>query len=103
VLSLLSLLAVAVGPSPAAAADAALYEVFENMAMVRRDGHDYREGWAALIGTARPGTLLCPLAARCEIVSIPGRGPDGNARGSLPARSFSRIRDARRSSTTVVA
>ncbi|PYN82878.1 MAG: hypothetical protein DMD97_00120 [Candidatus Rokuibacteriota bacterium] len=70
VLSLLSLLAVAVGPSPAAAADAALYEVFENMAMVRRDGHDYREGWAALMGTARPGTLLCPLAVRCEIHSL---------------------------------
>src|SRR5437870_2827838 len=33
------------------------------------------------------------------LTSIPGRGPDGNARGSLPRRSFSRIRDARPSWT----
>jgi hypothetical protein len=67
VLSLLSLLTVAVGPSPAAAADAAVYELYENMSIVQLDGRTYRKAWSAIKGTARPGTLLCPLPVTCSI------------------------------------
>ena len=66
-LLLLFLLAVVVGPRPAAAAEATLYEVFENMFIAQYDGRTYREGWAALTGTARPGTLLCPLPLTCAL------------------------------------
>jgi len=67
VLLLLSLLAVAVGPSPAAAADATMYELFESMSIVQKDGRTYRQAWAAIKGTARPGTLLCPLPTTCTL------------------------------------
>ena len=66
-LALLFLLAAALGPRPAAAADVTLYEVFENMSIVQGDGRTYRQAWAALLGTARPGTLLCPWPVPCEI------------------------------------
>jgi hypothetical protein len=66
-LALLFLLAAVAGPRPAAAADATLYEVFENMSIAQHDGRTYREGWAALTGTARPGTLLCPLPVTCTL------------------------------------
>ena len=64
---LLLLLALAIGPRPAAAADARLYELFENMSIVQEDGRTYRQAWAALDGTARPGTLLCPFPATCTL------------------------------------
>jgi hypothetical protein len=67
VFPLLLLLAVVIGPRPASAADARLYELLENMSIVQEDGRTYREAWAALDGTARPGTLLCPLQVACEI------------------------------------
>jgi hypothetical protein len=57
---LLFLFAVAIGPEPASAADATLYELIENMSIVRHGAEEHRLGWAALAGTARPGTLLCP-------------------------------------------
>ena len=65
--SLLFLLAAAVGPRPASAADATLYELAESMSVVQEDGRTYRQAWAALDGTARPGTLLCPLQVACEL------------------------------------
>jgi hypothetical protein len=68
VLPLLLLLAVVAGPRPAAAADATLYEMIESMSIVKQDGRDRRQAWAALDGTARPGTLLCPLQATCTLV-----------------------------------
>jgi hypothetical protein len=64
---LLFLLAALIAPRSAAAADATLYELMENMSIVQHDGRDYRQAWAALDGTARPGTLLCPLQVTCEI------------------------------------
>jgi hypothetical protein len=64
---LLFLLAVAIGPEPAAAADVTLYELIENMSLVRIAGEDYRQGWAALEGTASPGTPLCPLLVTCTV------------------------------------
>jgi hypothetical protein len=67
VLPLLFLLAVVIGPSPAAAADARLYELLESMSIVQENGRTYRQAWAALDGTARPGTLLCPLQVTCEL------------------------------------
>jgi hypothetical protein len=70
VLSLLSLLTVAVGPSPAAAADATMYELYENMSVVQYDGRTYRRAWSAIKGTARPGTLLCPLSVTCSVNGV---------------------------------
>lgn len=67
VLPLLLLLAAAIGPRSASAADATLYELMENMSIVQHDGGNYRQAWAALDGTARPGTLLCPFQVTCEI------------------------------------
>ena len=64
---LLLFLLAASGPQPAAAADATLYELLENMSIVQRDGENFREGWAALEGTARPGTPLCPLPVTCTV------------------------------------
>jgi hypothetical protein len=64
---LLFLLAVAIGPAPAAGADATLYELIENMSLVRIAGDDYRQGWAALEGNASPGTLLCPMLVTCTV------------------------------------
>ena len=68
--ALLLLLAAVVAPRPVAAADLTLYETFENMSIVRRDGRDYREAWSPLVGTARAGTLLCPLTVTCEVHAI---------------------------------
>jgi hypothetical protein len=67
VFPLLLLLAVVIGPRPASAADATLYELVESMSVVQEDGRTYRQAWAALDGTARPGTLLCPLQVTCEL------------------------------------
>ncbi len=67
VFPLLLLLAVVIGPRPASAADARLYELVESMSVVQEDGRTYRQAWAALDGTARPGTLLCPLQVTCEL------------------------------------
>jgi hypothetical protein len=66
-LLLLFLLAVVIGPRPAVGAEATLYELIENMSLVRVAGDDYRQGWAALEGTASPGTLLCPLLVTCTV------------------------------------
>jgi hypothetical protein len=57
---LLFLLAGAISPRSASAADATLYELIENMSIIRHGIEEHRLGWAALAGTARPGTLLCP-------------------------------------------
>src|SRR5688572_29122582 len=64
---LLFWLALAAGPEPAAAADVTLYELIENMSMARYGGDDHRLAWTALAGTARPGTLLCPLPVTCAV------------------------------------
>lgn len=67
VLSLLFLLlALVVGPAPALAADATLYELTENMKLVgKRVAH--RKATSELMGTANAGTPLCPLAVTCTL------------------------------------
>jgi len=67
-LPLLFLLAAVAGPTPASAADATLYELVESMSIVQHDGRAYRQAWAAIDGTARPGTLLCPFQVTCTLV-----------------------------------
>src|SRR5438034_998428 len=67
-LPLLFLLAAVAGPTPASAADATMYELVESMSIVQHDGRAYRQAWAAIDGTARPGTLLCPFQVTCTLV-----------------------------------
>lgn len=60
------LLALIVGPAPALAADATLYELTENM---KFSGGKvlHRKATSELMGTAKAGTPLCPLPVDCTI------------------------------------
>ena len=60
------LLALMVGPAPALAADATLYELTENMKVVARHG-PHRAATSELMGTANANTPLCPLPVTCTI------------------------------------
>ena len=60
------LLALIVGPAPALAADATLYELTENMKLLGKNSA-YRRATAELMGTAKAGSPLCPLPVDCTI------------------------------------
>ncbi len=60
------LLALIVGPAPALAADATLYELTENMKLVSKHV-PHRRATSELMGTAKAGTPLCPLPVDCTI------------------------------------
>jgi hypothetical protein len=94
---LLFLFAVAMVPEPAAAADVTLYEIIENMSMVRHGGNEHRLSWAALAGMARPGTVLCPLPATApgELEPQPGAIPRPNQDGcTIHATGLSSVKVA---------
>ena len=69
------LLALMVGPAPALAADAVLYELTENMKLVARHG-PHRTATSELMGTAKAGTPLCPLPAGYPDCTINATGSD---------------------------
>ena len=60
------LLALMVGPAPALAADATLYELTENMKVTGKHVA-HRKATSELMGTANAGTPLCPLPVTCTI------------------------------------
>lgn len=60
------LLALIVGPAPALAADATLYELTENMKLVGKHVI-HRKATSELMGTAKAGTALCPMPVDCTI------------------------------------
>ena len=69
------LLALMVGPAPALAADAVLYELTENMKLIARHG-PHRTATSELMGTAKAGTPLCPLPAGAPDCTINATGSD---------------------------
>ena len=69
------LLALMVGPAPALAADATLYELTENMKLVERHGA-HRKATSELMGTANAGTPLCPLPVGYPACTVNATGSD---------------------------
>ena len=69
------LLALMVGPAPALAADATLYELTENMKFTGGKVV-HRKATSELMGTAKAGTPLCPLPAGAPDCTINATGSD---------------------------
>ena len=69
------LLALMVGPAPALAADATLYELTENMKLVGGKVL-HRRATSELMGTAKAGTALCPMPVGYPDCTINATGSD---------------------------